>query len=142
MKLGIVDLDTSHPENWIPIERELGHDVVAVFDDGSVHPAGYVKRFAQQHAIPRVFSSLAEMARVVDCAVIHSCNWDTHIEKARPFVEHGKAVLIDKPLGGNVEDLRQLKSWANNGARITGGSSLRFCIETCAWREQPAAERG
>lgn len=26
MRIGLVDLDTSHPENWIPLERELGHD--------------------------------------------------------------------------------------------------------------------
>jgi len=32
MKIGIVDLDTSHPQNWIPIERELGHEVVGLWD--------------------------------------------------------------------------------------------------------------
>ena len=44
MRIGVVDLDTSHPQNWIPIERELGHEVVGVWDGGSVHPAEYVKR--------------------------------------------------------------------------------------------------
>jgi len=38
MKIGIVDLDTSHPQNWIPIERELGHEIVGLWDGGSVHP--------------------------------------------------------------------------------------------------------
>jgi len=38
MKIGVVDIDTSHPQNWIPIERTLGHDVAGLWDGGSVHP--------------------------------------------------------------------------------------------------------
>ncbi|HMN31405.1 MAG TPA: hypothetical protein PKE45_24855, partial [Caldilineaceae bacterium] len=56
--------------------------------------------------------------------------------------EAGKAVLIDKPLAGNLRDLTQLRRWANAGARLAGGSSLLFCGETQAWLAQPVAERG
>ena len=31
MKIGLVDLDTSHPAAWVPILRELGHDVVGIY---------------------------------------------------------------------------------------------------------------
>lgn len=142
MKLGIVDLDTSHPPSWIPIERELGHEVVGVWDGGSVHPKGYAGKFAAEHKIPRVFASLEEMVPEVDGAIIHGCDWDTHVAKARPFVERGKAVLLDKPLAGNLRDLEQIRYWMSRGARITGGSSLRFCRETCDWLAKPVAERG
>ncbi len=142
MKIGIVDLDTSHPQNWIPIERELGHEIVGLFDAGAVHPAGYAEKFAAEHKIPRVFKSIDEMVPQVDCAIIHGCDWDTHIAKARPFIEGKKGVLIDKPLAGNVRDLNQIRKWAESGARITGGSSLRFCIETQQWLAKDPAERG
>lgn len=142
MRIGIVDLDTSHPANWVPIERELGHEVVGVFDGGSVHPSGYAREFAAEHGIPRVFSTIGEMVNEVDCAIIHSCNWDTHVANARAFVEAGKAVLVDKPVAGNVADLRQLRDWASHGARITGGSSLRFCIETRDFLATPVEQRG
>lgn len=142
MKIGIVDLDTSHPANWVPIERDLGHEVVGVFDGGAIHPPGYAAKFAAEHKIPRVFDSIESMVSHIDCAIIHSCNWDTHIEKARPFVASGKSVLIDKPIAGNLRDLKQLQSWAASGARITGGSSLRFCYETRNWLSKPLAERG
>jgi len=142
MRIGIVDLDTSHPQNWVPIERELGHEVVGVWDGGSVHPAGYAAKFAQEHQIPRVFSSLEEMVDKVDCAIIHGCDWSTHVKKARPFVEAGVSVLVDKPLAGNLRDLDQLRRWAEQGARIGGGSSLRFCFETRDWLAQPVSERG
>lgn len=142
MRIGIVDLDTSHPPSWIPIEREMGHEIVGVWDGGSVHPAGYAERFAQEHGIPRVYRSLEEMAQDVDCAIIHGCDWDTHIAKATPFVQADKAVLIDKPLAGNLRDLQQIVRWAQEGVRVTGGSSLRFCYEAQRWLAQPVEERG
>jgi hypothetical protein len=46
LRIDIVDLDTSHPQNWIPLERELGHEVVGVWDGGTVHPPEYVTQFA------------------------------------------------------------------------------------------------
>lgn len=35
MKIDVVDVDTSHPQNWIPIERDLSHDAVGLRDGGS-----------------------------------------------------------------------------------------------------------
>lgn len=142
MKIGVVDLDTSHPQNWIPIERALGHEIVGVWDGGSVHPASYVADFARAHDIPRIFASLEEMTEAIDCAIIHGCDWDTHIAKAQPFVAAGKAVLLDKPLAGNVRELKQIRSWREQGARIAGGSSLLFAEEIAAFQARPVAERG
>lgn len=142
MRIGIIDLDTSHPHRWVPIERELGHNVVGVWDGGSVHPDGYAESFVKKFNIPHVFASIEEMVTEVDCAVIHSANWDTHVGKARPFVEAGKSVLFDKPVVGNLGDLNQLKHWAEEGVRITGGSALRLCAETQDWLSLPILERG
>ena len=142
MKLGVVDLDTSHPENWVPIERELGHDVVGLWDGGAIHPAGYAEEFARKFEIPKVYESLEAMAGEVDCAIIHGCDWDSHVEKARPFAEKGKAVLVDKPMAGTLRDLRQFCEWARQGVRIAGGSSLRFCHEVQEYLAQPIDERG
>ena len=142
MRVGIVDLDTSHPVSWFPIEKEIGLDIVGVWDGGAVHPASFVEEFAKERDIPRVFGSLSEMVGEVDCAIIHACDWDTHIDKARPFVEAGKSVLLDKPVAGNLRDLNQLCDWAKAGARISGGSSLRFCLETSEFLAKPVVDRG
>lgn len=142
MRIGVVDLDTSHPQNWIPIERALGHEVVGVWDGGSVHPPEYVEHFAAEYGIPSVFASLKEMAAEVDCAIIHSCDWDTHIDKARPFVEAGVSVLLDKPMAGNLADLNTLREWDRQGVRIAGGSSLRFSTEVTQYLARPVEERG
>jgi hypothetical protein len=142
MKIGIVDLDTTHPAAWVPIERELGCEIAGVWDGGSVHPAGYAESFAARHDAGRVFASLEEMAAEVDAAVLHGCDWDRHVEKARVFVDAGKAVLVDKPMAGDLAGLRQLREWARNGVRIFGGSSLRYASELTGWQARPADERG
>ena len=142
MKIGLVDLDTSHPSAWLPIERALGHEIVGVWDGGSVHPTGYAEKFAKENGIPRVFANLREMSANVDCAILHGCDWDTHVEKARLFIEHGCAVLVDKPFAGNARDLAQFSHWAHMGARIIGSSALRFCYEVRNWLAKPESERG
>lgn len=142
MKIGLIDLDTSHPRNWVPILRELGHEVVGVYDHGEIHPEGYAQNFAQEHGIATTFDSLDDLVDAVDIGIVHSCNWDTHLSKAKPLIDAGKAVLIDKPLAGCVADLNQLMHWERSGACIAGGSSLRFCQEIQAFRARPVEERG
>lgn len=142
MKVGIVDLDTSHPAAWIPIERELGATIVGIWDGGAVHPASYVENFVKEQNAGCVFDSLEQMAEQVDLAIIHGCDWDTHLDKARVFIEAGKAVLVDKPVAGQLEHLQQFGKWAKAGARIFGGSSLRYAAELTTWQAQDAAERG
>lgn len=142
MKFGLVDLDTSHATAWLPLLREMGHEVTGVFDSRTVHPPGYAEEFAFAHSIALVHGSLEQMADAVDCAILLGCDWNGRIPKALPFVQAGKSLLIDKPLAGNVSDLMQLRDWIDAGARIAGGSSLRFCRETRDFLAQPAAAVG
>ena len=141
MNIGLIDLDTSHPESWIPILREMGHAIAGVWDAGAIHPPGYAQTFAKKLNIPRVFDSLEEAADQVDLAIIHSCDWDTHVQKSRPFFEAGKAVLVDKPVAGCERDLQWFEQWAQKGARVTGGSGLRFCAEVMQLREKWTQEQ-
>jgi hypothetical protein len=85
---------------------------------------------------------LAETVALADGAIIHGCDWDTHIAKAEPFVKAGKAVLLDKPVSGNLRELRKIRDWAAAGVRVTGGSTLRFCHEVADYLAKPVEERG
>jgi hypothetical protein len=126
MKLGMIDLDTSHPKSWLPILREMGHDVVSAFDGGTVYPEGYAAEFAAEQKIADVARRPEEMIGKVDAVIIHSADWDLHVERARAFVEADVPVLIDKPMAGNVRDAQTLIAWAKAGKVIAGGSSLRY----------------
>jgi Oxidoreductase family, NAD-binding Rossmann fold len=142
LKIGLVDLDTSHPASFTPILRDLGHQVVGVFESGTVWPAGYAEAFAAEHAIPKIFEDLAAMAEAVDVAIIHTCDWDLHVARCAPFVAAGKGVLIDKPLVGHLADAQKLLDWAAGGARIFGGSALRWAPEIHDLLAEPESRRG
>jgi hypothetical protein len=120
----------------------MGHEIAGVYDGGTVWPQGYSAHFARRHEIPRVFDDLAQMAEAVDLAIVHSCNWDLHIERAEPFLKVGKSVLIDKPLVGNPRDASRLLDWAAYGWKVFGGSSLRWAEEVRHYLAQPESERG
>jgi hypothetical protein len=147
-KLGLVGLCTSHPGHWVPIIRELGREhhldveVRAAWDSSQTRPEGYAGEFCRKLGIPRALERLEDMLAEVDGVIIHTADWGRHVAQARPFVEAGKPVLIDKPLVGNLRDAHQLLAWAAQGKRITGGSSLRFAREVRNWLAGPLEERG
>ena len=136
IRIGLVDLDTSHPEAFTRILRTMdGVEVSALWDGHDVWPAGYDREFARTHAVPVVCSRLEELPEHVDAAMIHGVNWDTHCEKALVFLKAGKPVLIDKPVVGSVRDCDRLLDLREKyGVPIYGGSSLRSAREVAALR--------
>jgi len=147
-KLGVAGLCTSHPECWIPVIRELSAqnhwdiEVAAVWDSQETRPAGYAPEFARRFEIPRVAATLDEMAEQVDGVIVHTANWDRHLEEAAPFVAAGKSVFLDKPVAGNLKDINQVLQWRADGVRLIGGSALHFCHEAEVLRQIPESERG
>ena len=141
MKVGIADLDTSHPGSWIPIIRELGHEVAGVWDGGKVYPEGYAEHFAKKHGVPSAYASLESMVEKVDAVFSQSCDWDVHIERAGLAVDAGKAAYLDKPICGNPRDLDEFLRMCARG-RVTGGSSVRYAAEVRKFMALPAEERG
>lgn len=131
IRLGMVDLCTSHPGAWVPIIKKMQDvDVVAVHDAGGVRPPGYAEQFAEEHGIETVTGTIDEMVGMVDAAIVHSANWDLHLPHARPFIEGGVPVLIDKPMVGNLPDLHELQRLqAQFGTLVMGGSSVRYAAE-------------
>jgi predicted dehydrogenase len=104
-------------------------EVVAAWDSGETRPAGFSTQFCRSLSIPHTPENLENMLQLVDGVIIHTTNWQRHLEQARLFVEAGKSVFIDKPIVGNMRDATQLLAWLKQGYRITGGSALRFTAE-------------
>ena len=147
-RIGLVGLCTSHPQSWVPVIRDLtarklvDTEVVAAWDSGETREAGFAKTFCKEHQIAQPVDRIEDMLELVDGVIVHTANWDRHLEQAAPFVNAGKSVLIDKPMVGNLRDANQLRDWAKQGARITGGSSLRFNYEVGQYLAKPVSERG
>ncbi len=137
IRIGLVDLDTSHPHAFTQILRTLpGVEVHALWDGHDVWPEGYDRTFARDHGIPLVCDRLEDMPAHVDAAMIHGTNWDTHVRKAEIFLRAGKPVLVDKPVVGSVKDCdRLLDLQEKYGVLVFGGSSLRYAREVTALKE-------
>ena len=136
MRIGLVDVDTSHPQNWIPILRDLGHEVVGICDAGDVHPAEYVRDFAAEHAVSALYGTLDAMVDDVDCAIVHACDW----RSGQWWLEHDQFALrslgptrnthkcsrtnlfwqrrLAVSTSGRTESLRHSSQLANMGKRL------------------------
>lgn len=65
----------------------------------------------------------------VDAAIIATDDGNDHVRRARPFIEAGLPVFVDKPMATNPEDLRQFIRWHKEGARILSNSGMRYAPE-------------
>jgi predicted dehydrogenase len=76
------------------IKNVPGSQVVAV----GARDLQRAKAFADKHAIPRAYGSYEELVRDPEVDVVYvSSVHVTHYEHARLALEHGKAVLVEKP---------------------------------------------
>ena len=147
-RIGLVGLCTSHPSAWVPIIRAHSDgglfeaEITAAWDSGETRPAGYAEEFCADMKIPHAVDNLCDMLPLVDGVIVHTTNWDKHIEQAKIFVEAGKAVYIDKPIAGNLRDANQYLDWVKQGYRVTGGSVLRYFQPSLNFLALPESERG
>jgi len=141
IRIGLVDLDTTHPKTFTKILNAMpGVKVNALWDGRDVWPEGYDERFAKENDIPNVCKKLEDMLEHVDAAMVHGVNWDKHVDRAYPFIDAGKPVLIDKPVVGKVRDIYTLlELQVTHGTPVYGGSALRYAQEIGMLRSQ--AER-
>ncbi len=79
--------------------------------------------------IPNVVERPEEVIGHVDGVMISTDDGFDHVRRARPFVEAGLPVFVDKPLASSVEDLRTFVQWQRNGARLLSSSGLRYAAE-------------
>lgn len=87
------------------------------------------KHVARAALIPHVVKNAEDVIGHVDGVLIATDKGEEHLERARPFVEAGLPVFIDKPLCNNEDDLRTFVKWTDKGARILSSSGLRYTKE-------------
>ena len=142
VRIGVVNIDTSHPKAFSQIFKENGRArYAAVFNDGFRSDAE-VEGFMASNGIEKRCASIGEMLPQVDVGFIQGCNWDRHLQYAMPFIEAGKPVFIDKPIVGNMKDIAILRRLFENGAMILGCSCMRYAPEIGQFLAIPEEERG
>jgi len=79
--------------------------------------------------IPHVVTRPEDVIGQVDAVMIATDDGFDHVRRARPFVEAGLPVFVDKPLALTVADLQTFVAWERAGARILSSSGLRYAPE-------------
>ena len=79
--------------------------------------------------VPVVVDHPEEMIGQVDAVIIATDIGSEHVRRAKPFIEAGVPLFIDKPLCDNREDLEWFKAQVANGAKLCSSSSMKYCKE-------------
>jgi Oxidoreductase family, NAD-binding Rossmann fold len=93
-------------------------------------------KVAAASLIPHVVSRPEEVIGHVDAVVIATDDGDDHVRRARPFIEAGLPVFIDKPMATNIDDLRQFLAWHDEGKIMLSTSGMRYAPEMRLTNEQ------
>lgn len=89
---------------------------------------------AKSSLIPNVVMQPTDVIGHVDAVIIATDIGSEHVSRARPFIEAGLPVFIDKPLVDNAADLAIFKQWVDDGKAIMSSSSMRYCKEYLPYR--------
>ncbi|MCX8092059.1 MAG: Gfo/Idh/MocA family oxidoreductase, partial [Verrucomicrobiae bacterium] len=114
--------------------RVLGARVTHVWTDD---PADAPK-VAAASKIEHVVAKPEDVIGQVDAVIIGTDDGHEHVRRARPFIEAGLPVFVDKPLAINVPDLNQFIRWHNEGKVFLSSSNMRYAPETKLIKRQKA----
>jgi predicted dehydrogenase len=79
--------------------------------------------------IPHVVAQPEDVIGQVDAVLIATDDGTDHARRARPFVEAGLPVFIDKPLAITLDEMKTFIAWERAGAPLLSSSGLRYAPE-------------
>jgi len=82
--------------------------------------------------IENIVETPQEMIKVVDAVILSRDDPENHREMAKPFIDAGIPLFIDKPLCANKEDLDYFTGEIAKGKFIMSCSSMRYASECMA----------
>lgn len=141
LKLGIVDFDTSHVEQFTKRLKHLdmpedqcvdGADIVAGCPGVSLISPERVPGFTEtlRNLGVEIVATPEDLLGKVDGVLIESVDGSVHLERARPFLEAGLPLYIDKPFTCSVAEAKELVALAEaKGLPLFSSSSLRYSLE-------------
>ena len=84
--------------------------------------------------IPHVVEQPTDVIGHVDAVIIATDIGGEHVQRAKPFIEAGLPVFIDKPLTDNAPDLKTFIDWVAGGKPLMSSSSMRYTKEFLPYR--------
>lgn len=125
VRIGIDGADSSHVRLFTEAFEDAGiARVSAIRTDGSIRSEQIILDFAQEHSLT-AFDSDHPFIDTVDAVLLLGIDWNAHLDRALPYLAHGKRIFIDKPVAGSFTDLVRLREMLTKyPGQIFGGSAL------------------
>ncbi|MBS0631979.1 MAG: Gfo/Idh/MocA family oxidoreductase [Verrucomicrobia bacterium] len=79
--------------------------------------------------IPHVVARPEDVIGEVDAVLVSTDDGADHVRRARPFVEAGLPVFIDKPMATTMDELKTFIAWERGGAPLLSSSGMRYAPE-------------
>ena len=108
--------------------KELGIDGAQVTHIWCDDPED-AQKVAKASCIANIVDAPEQVIGQVDAVIIPTDKGWEHLDRARPFIEAGLPVFIDKPLTDREDHLRQFVRWQRDGRPIMSTSCMRYARE-------------
>jgi predicted dehydrogenase len=125
---GIPEYLNKEPEETL---RITGAEVTHIYCDDRKDAEHVAKCSLIAHAVDKP----EDMIGHIDAVIIGTDIGSQHVERARPFVEAGLPIFIDKPLCDNLKDLETFRKWIKVDKHpILSSSAMRYQKELLPYR--------
>ncbi len=140
IRIGIIGTDTSHVGAFTSILNDpkhpnhiVGARVVAAYKGGSKdlkesyeRVDKYAEEVKTKYGV-EIVPDIATLLTKVDAVLIEAVDGRPHLALAKPVIEAGKPLFIDKPLASTLADAREIAKLAQaKGVKWFSSSSLRY----------------
>ena len=155
LKLGIIGMSegNGHPYSWsaiingdfdrtemdtcgfagIPVYLEANRDTLGIDGAQVTHVWTQDKRLSEHIAraskIEHVVEKIEDMLGEVDAVLLARDDPENHVAMAKPFLDAGVPIFIDKPLAITREDLAYFARHNAQGKLLMSSSSMRYSVE-------------
>lgn len=127
-KIAILGCENTHANAFLRFIKEKeefsGVEVVGVYSDDTAA----AEKLKETFGTP-VMKTYDELVGEVDGIIVTARHGDNHYKYAKPYINSGIPMFIDKPITVSEEDvtnfMRELKE---NGVKFNGGSSLKHDV--------------
>ena len=138
-KIAILGCENSHANNFLRLIADGAYPEIEVIGIYSNEPEA-VQKLHDQFGTP-ILTDFADAVGQVDGVMITARHGDNHYKYAKPYMDAGIPMFIDKPITCTEEEavtfMREAKA---RGIRLCGGSTCAALAETLALAEDVRTE--
>ena len=133
-KIVILGCENSHANNFLRLIAEGKYPEIEVIGIYSNEPEA-VKKLNEQFGTP-IMADFADAVGQVDGVMITARHGDNHYKYAKPYMDAGIPMFIDKPITCSEEEaVAFMREARDRGIRLCGGSTCAALAETLTLAE-------